>query len=183
MKAALKHMILFLLLLVLELVENDSVFLSNGMSFIILQSIRQIFELASPFLLNFRFSLFIVHVDKQILFKVENMIAIELAYINTRHPDFHPQAVAAATFANSDEGTIPKRSNPTKRHTVSFAPSQTTGNIIINGVDVPKEPLKVKKICFFCFPFNERKLYTYHVATCHDYNVTCQKNVAKKIKS
>ncbi|XP_065581315.1 dynamin-1-like protein [Artemia franciscana] len=73
---------------------------------------------------------------------VENMIAIELAYINTRHPDFHPQAVAAATFANSDEGTIPKRSNPTKRHTDSFAPSQTTGNIIINGVDVPKEPLK-----------------------------------------
>ncbi|KAK2713318.1 dynamin-1-like protein [Artemia franciscana] len=72
---------------------------------------------------------------------VENMIAIELAYINTRHPDFHPQAVAAATFANSDEGTIPKRSNPTKRHTVSFAPSQTTGNIIINGVDVPKEQI------------------------------------------
>ena len=48
------------------------------------------------------------------LFKVENLVAIELAYINTKHPDFRLDASMAATSLSSDDD---KRTIPVRRAT------------------------------------------------------------------
>ncbi|XP_076658043.1 dynamin related protein 1 isoform X1 [Halictus rubicundus] len=44
---------------------------------------------------------------------VENLVAIELAYINTKHPDFHKDAVLASSILQNADGDIPKHN---KRH-------------------------------------------------------------------
>lgn len=74
------------------------------------------------------------------LFQVENLVAIELAYINTKHPDFHRDAAIAAYKIESNDSH--SRSN-------TATLSQVLGNDIEGG---PKQ--KVKSILPFSKKFN-----------------------------
>jgi len=38
-----------------------------------------------------------------LIFQVENLVAIELAYINTKHPDFHKDAALVSSLLKSVE--------------------------------------------------------------------------------
>lgn len=40
---------------------------------------------------------------------VENIVAIELAYINTKHPDFHRNAILAGSTMATSEFSLAKR--------------------------------------------------------------------------
>lgn len=53
---------------------------------------------------------------------VENIVAIELAYINTKHPDFHKDAVFAGSLMNQSEERL-KRSD---QNAIRDNPTQTT---------------------------------------------------------
>ncbi|XP_011497961.1 PREDICTED: dynamin-1-like protein [Ceratosolen solmsi marchali] len=57
---------------------------------------------------------------------VENLVAIELAYINTKHPDFHKDAALVSSLVKNVELSQPK---PIKRHLSSY-PNSTTNAII-----------------------------------------------------
>jgi hypothetical protein len=39
--------------------------------------------------------------------QVENLVAIELAYINTKHPDFHKNAALASSLLKKEEERSP----------------------------------------------------------------------------
>lgn len=45
---------------------------------------------------------------------VENLVAIELAYINTKHPDFHKDAALVSSLLKSAENELPKHQS--RRH-------------------------------------------------------------------
>uniref|UniRef100_A0A1B6GU88 dynamin GTPase n=2 Tax=Cuerna arida TaxID=1464854 RepID=A0A1B6GU88_9HEMI len=53
---------------------------------------------------------------------VENLVAIELAYINTKHPDFHKDAALVSSLLKSvEEDDIIKQTRVSKRHTINLA--------------------------------------------------------------
>ncbi|XP_076280141.1 dynamin related protein 1 isoform X2 [Lasioglossum baleicum] len=59
---------------------------------------------------------------------VENLVAIELAYINTKHPDFHKDAVLASSILQNADGDLPKHN---KRHPST---TSTSSPIIPNDI-------------------------------------------------
>nr|XP_033341398.1 dynamin-1-like protein isoform X1 [Megalopta genalis] len=61
---------------------------------------------------------------------VENLVAIELAYINTKHPDFHKDAVLASSILQNADGDLVKHN---KRH---LSASSTSSPIIPNDTSV-----------------------------------------------
>jgi hypothetical protein len=68
---------------------------------------------------------------------VENLVAIELAYINTKHPDFHKDAALASSFLKSIEEDDRLHRLTNKRHN----PSHTNQALALYGEvekDVPK---------------------------------------------
>ena len=73
---------------------------------------------------------------------VENLLAIELAYINTKHPDFHQEASMVSTRMhsfNSDDYNTAQRipAKPAqKKHAISypFPPSVTNGDSPVREV-------------------------------------------------
>ncbi len=71
---------------------------------------------------------------------VENIVAIELAYINTKHPDFHKEAVLAGSLM----GTQAEDKSGVARRLLggdSRAPSSAASNnrILLNGMGADKE--------------------------------------------
>lgn len=54
-------------------------------------------------------------------FQVENLVAIELAYINTKHPDFHKDAALVSSLLKSveDEHQLTRPTNK-RPHTMHF---------------------------------------------------------------
>ncbi|XP_076280140.1 dynamin related protein 1 isoform X1 [Lasioglossum baleicum] len=60
---------------------------------------------------------------------VENLVAIELAYINTKHPDFHKDAVLASSILQNADGDLPKHN---KRHPST---TSTSSPIIPNDIN------------------------------------------------
>lgn len=52
---------------------------------------------------------------------VENLVAIELAYINTKHPDFFKDATVASTLLKNTEEEELLRNSRNKRHTVHLS--------------------------------------------------------------
>lgn len=54
---------------------------------------------------------------------VENLMAIELAYINTKHPDFHKDAALVSSLLKSveEEDMIKQQTRVSKRHTINLA--------------------------------------------------------------
>jgi hypothetical protein len=67
---------------------------------------------------------------------VENLVAIELAYINTKHPDFHKDAALVSSLVKNAELN---QSKPIKKHPSTY--SNSTNNAII-----PVE--NVSNLCF-----------------------------------
>jgi dynamin 1-like protein len=68
---------------------------------------------------------------------VENLVAIELAYINTKHPDFHKDAALVSSLLKSVEEDERLQRPANKRHN----PSHTSQSITLVGdteKDVPK---------------------------------------------
>jgi dynamin 1-like protein len=68
---------------------------------------------------------------------VENLVAIELAYINTKHPDFHKDAALASSFLKSVEEDERLHRTTNKRHN----PSHTNQALVLHGElekDMPK---------------------------------------------
>ncbi|XP_031788345.1 dynamin-1-like protein isoform X2 [Nasonia vitripennis] len=59
---------------------------------------------------------------------VENLVAIELAYINTKHPDFHKDAALVSSLLKNAEMNQPKQN---RRHLSSSATTTTSTNAII----------------------------------------------------
>ncbi|XP_034252441.1 dynamin-1-like protein isoform X2 [Thrips palmi] len=59
---------------------------------------------------------------------VENLVAIELAYINTKHPDFHKDAALVSSLLKSVEDEHQQQQRTTKRpHTMHFADAIDNG--------------------------------------------------------
>nr|CAD7199781.1 unnamed protein product [Timema douglasi] len=67
---------------------------------------------------------------------VENLVAIELAYINTKHPDFHQDAALVTSLLKSVEEEDRRFGSSSKRNPVRGATS--AANIISGDGDVPK---------------------------------------------
>ena len=72
---------------------------------------------------------------------VENLLAIELAYINTKHPDFHREASLVSTLmhSNSDDYHAAQKIPPKhaqKKHAISypFPPNVANGDSPIREV-------------------------------------------------
>lgn len=68
--------------------------------------------------------------------QVENLVAIELAYINTKHPDFHKDAALVSSLLKSveEEDMFKQQTRISKRHTVNLAPSNIT-TAVMNDTD------------------------------------------------
>ena len=73
---------------------------------------------------------------------VENLLAIELAYINTKHPDFHREASLVSTLmhANNEDYNaaqkIPAKQYAQKKHAISYPlpPNVTNGDSPVREV-------------------------------------------------
>lgn len=75
---------------------------------------------------------------------VENLVAIELAYINTKHPDFHREASLVSTLMHTHVEEAPAHKlqlskQSTKKQTVPYPPG------IVNGDSPSKEQIRVQK--------------------------------------
>ncbi|EFX86061.1 hypothetical protein DAPPUDRAFT_309039 [Daphnia pulex] len=76
---------------------------------------------------------------------VENLVAIELAYINTKHPDFHREASLVSTLMHShieepvSQKVQPSRQVSSKKQPVLFPPA------IPNGEASPSREIRVQK--------------------------------------
>ncbi|XP_054280464.1 dynamin-1-like protein [Macrosteles quadrilineatus] len=64
---------------------------------------------------------------------VENLVAVELAYINTKHPDFHKDAALVPSLLKSveEEDSIRQQTRINKRHTINLA----NANSIVNDTE------------------------------------------------
>lgn len=58
---------------------------------------------------------------------VENLVSVELAYINTRHPDFHAEAQLV--------GTLLKRKDEIEKPKVEFKPTNLSSNVKISNLN------------------------------------------------
>uniref|UniRef100_T1IMC3 Dynamin-type G domain-containing protein n=1 Tax=Strigamia maritima TaxID=126957 RepID=T1IMC3_STRMM len=72
---------------------------------------------------------------------VENLVAVELAYINTKHPDFHDAALVGALMKNAE---IDNKLRPKKDSMVHSVPSNP--NLSANVSDVLDKDMKVNRI-------------------------------------
>ncbi|CAH4033236.1 unnamed protein product [Pieris brassicae] len=59
---------------------------------------------------------------------VENLVAIELAYINTKHPDFHREAALVSGLLKSTDGFEEFRTKPNRPATSPHVPAITDGH-------------------------------------------------------
>ena len=66
----------------------------------------------------------------QFFLQVKNLVAIELAYINTKHPDFHKDAVVVASLVKNAELNQTK----SKRHLTSAAMQSINAIVPIENV-------------------------------------------------
>jgi dynamin 1-like protein len=67
------------------------------------------------------------------------LVAIELAYINTKHPDFHKDAALVSSLLKSvEEGERPLRP-ANKRHNLPLSVNQSSSSLVGDTEkDVPK---------------------------------------------
>lgn len=56
-------------------------------------------------------------------FQVENLVAIELAYINTKHPDFHREAALVSGLLKSTDSLVDEQSPLYRQKTSRSQPS------------------------------------------------------------
>lgn len=61
--------------------------------------------------------------------QVENLVAIELAYINTKHPDFHREAALVSGMLKSTDGLVEEH-NPMYRQKTPRATSTPVSTIL-----------------------------------------------------
>lgn len=71
-------------------------------------------------------------------FQVENLVAIELAYINTKHPDFHKDAALVSSLLKNAEMNQPKQN----RRLHSTALSTATALMPGDGVSIHRYLMK-----------------------------------------
>ncbi|XP_052758317.1 dynamin-1-like protein isoform X17 [Galleria mellonella] len=73
---------------------------------------------------------------------VENLVAIELAYINTKHPDFHREAALVSGLLKSTDGLIDENSPIFRQKTPRATPSPMNGTPE-NKVLTPQKPVNL----------------------------------------
>ncbi|XP_049864889.1 dynamin-1-like protein isoform X9 [Pectinophora gossypiella] len=73
---------------------------------------------------------------------VENLVAIELAYINTKHPDFHREAALVSGLLKSTDGLVEEHSPMYRQKTPRAAPSPMNGSPE-NKVLTPQKPVNL----------------------------------------
>ena len=69
--------------------------------------------------------------------QVENLVAIELAYINTKHPDFHKDAALVSSLLKSVEEDD-RQLRPAKRNAIQMAVNSSAGLLGDGDRDIPK---------------------------------------------
>ncbi|XP_049864888.1 dynamin-1-like protein isoform X8 [Pectinophora gossypiella] len=79
---------------------------------------------------------------------VENLVAIELAYINTKHPDFHREAALVSGLLKSTDGLVEEHSPMYRQKTPRAAPSPVSNMFKMNGspenkVLTPQKPVNL----------------------------------------
>ncbi|XP_052758310.1 dynamin-1-like protein isoform X10 [Galleria mellonella] len=79
---------------------------------------------------------------------VENLVAIELAYINTKHPDFHREAALVSGLLKSTDGLIDENSPIFRQKTPRATPSPVSTLFKMNGtpenkVLTPQKPVNL----------------------------------------
>ncbi|XP_063379659.1 dynamin-1-like protein isoform X8 [Cydia fagiglandana] len=72
---------------------------------------------------------------------VENLVAIELAYINTKHPDFHREAALVSGLLQSTDSIVDD--SPMFRHKARATPSPVNGGSPPEKVLTPQKPVNL----------------------------------------
>lgn len=68
------------------------------------------------------------------MFQVENLVAIELAYINTKHPDFNKDAALVSSLLKSvEEEHYQSRPTSKRPHTMHFVDHVDNGMKVLNS--------------------------------------------------
>lgn len=81
--------------------------------------------------------------------QVENLVGIELAYVNTKHPDFTEASLIHRTFTESLDGDFRKQNNPISGAGATKPPiskpiiQAPDSNV---SADLKKEKVCIKKI-------------------------------------
>lgn len=81
---------------------------------------------------------------------MENLVAIELAYINTKHPDFHKDAELVSLMMKSAEEEEFTRQRTLMKYNV---------NSTVNGCDKDVSPLIKIFICYCCVCMMYKYIY------------------------
>lgn len=80
---------------------------------------------------------------------VENIVAIELAYINTKHPDFHKDAALVPSLLKADHAQEQWNRSDSNSHQHRRANRNASPHIPNHQNNIDEQPAKTNEVVFY----------------------------------